>query len=324
MSGRDIKPLLAKSMIERASVAGVLGNLALVAFKLFAGIVGRSSAMTSDAAHSLSDALATLVAYFGATAAKAPEDVKHPYGHEQFENLAAIAIGLTLLATGGFLCYDGCVQIRERAATSADGASFATPSALPLIAAIVSIVAKELMFWFTLYYANKLDSDAFRADAWHHRTDAISSVGALIGIVGARMGYPLMDPIASVAISGFILWIAFKILRGAALKTIDTSRGEVFETEVRDCILDNPNVEHVDLVRSRMFGSRVYVEAEIAVDGNKTLYVAHRVAHEVHNAIEARFPCVKHAMIHVNPSQLDDTDADVSQSGSESGEIYRA
>lgn len=309
--------MIEKGIVERVSAVGVMGNVLLVVFKLFAGFVGRSSAMVSDAIHSLSDVLATFVAYLGVTFSEAPEDKEHPYGHEQIENLAAIAIALTLLATGGALCYHGVIKtcLCYHAMTSSESnlASPEIPTLLPLVAAIVSIVAKEAMFWYTLYYANRLDSAAFRADAWHHRTDAFSSVGSLIGVAGARMGFPILDPLASIVISVFILHVAIGILRRSASQAVDTACDDKFEEEIRACILANKSVEHLDLIRTRQFGNRVYVEAEIAVDGNATLFVAHRIAHEVHNAVEERFPCVKHVMVHVNPAQLDDTDASLTR-----------
>ncbi len=307
---------VAKTTVERVAVVGVMGNVLLVVLKLFAGLAGRSSAMVSDAFHSLSDVLATFVAYLGATFSEAPEDKTHPYGHEQFEDLAAIVIGLTLLATGGALCYHGVAEVWRDVHLTLSGDVAAlerrVPTTLPLIAAIVSIVVKEAMFWYTLIVANKLNSPAFRADAWHHRTDAFSSIGSLVGIVGARWGFPIMDPIASVVISFFILWVAVGVLRSSAALTVDTSCGEEFEKEARELILAIDGVDRLDLVRTRKFGSRVYVETEISVDGAKSLYDAHRIAHEVHNAVETRFPVVKHIMVHVNPTQLKDADAALS------------
>ena len=305
-----------KTTVERVTAVGVMGNILLVVLKLFTGLVGRSSAMVSDALHSLSDVLATLVAYLGATFSEAPEDKTHPYGHEQFEDIAAIVIGLTLLATGGALCWHGVAEVWRDARLTFSG-DFATlesrvPTTLPLIAAIVSIVVKEAMFWYTLAVANKLNSAAFRADAWHHRTDAFSSIGSLVGIVGARMGFPIMDPIASVVISFFILWVAVGVLRSSAALTVDTSCGDEFEKETRELILAIDGVDRLDLVRTRKFGSRVYVETEISVDGAKSLFDAHRIAHEVHNAVESRFPVVKHIMVHVNPTQSVDADAALS------------
>ena len=309
---------IAKTTVERVTAVGVMGNVLLVVLKLFAGLAGRSSAMVSDAFHSLSDVLATFVAYLGATFSEAPEDKTHPYGHEQFEDLAAIVIGLTLLATGATLCYHGVEEVWRDVHLTLSGDVAAlerrVPTTFPLIAAIVSIVVKEAMFWYTIIVANKLNSPAFRADAWHHRTDAFSSIGSLVGIVGARMGFTIMDPIASVVISFFILWVAVRVLRNSASLTVDTSCGDEFEKETRELILAIDGVDRLDLVRTRKFGSRVYVETEISVDGEKSLFDAHRIAHEVHNAVESRFPVVKHIMVHVNPTQLEDADAALSSS----------
>ncbi len=308
--------MTSRGSVERVALVGVLGNVLLVVLKLFAGLAGRSSAMVSDAFHSLSDVLATLVAYLGATFSEAPEDKSHPYGHEQFETIAAVFIGLTLLATGGAVCYHGAVEVwREfHFLLTPDVASAErhVPTALPLIAAIVSIVAKEGMFWYTIFYANKLNSAAFRADAWHHRTDAFSSIGSLIGIAGARMGFPILDPLASIVISGFILWIALKVLSGSASQMVDTACDDAAETKMRELILSIPGVDRLDLVRTRKFGSRVFVETEIAVDGNMSLFEAHAVARDVHEAVEKQFPIVKHVMVHVNPTQASDTDAALS------------
>lgn len=299
------------------TAVGVMGNAALVAFKLFAGFVGNSSAMVSDAIHSLSDVFATLVAYLGVTFSAAPKDEKHPYGHEQLENLASIVIGLTLFGAGAILCYNGVIKVgRCIAATGSEECTIEIPTMLPLVAAGVSILLKEAMFWYTIYYANRLDSSAFRADAWHHRSDALSSVGSLAGIAGARMGFPILDPIAAIVISCFILYVAFTILRGSVALAVDTACDNAFEKKVREIVLTHPGVEHLDLLRTRRFGNRVYVEAEIAVDGNKSLFVAHQIAHDVHDDVEKELPAVKHIMIHVNPAQCDD-DANVDRSHSE-------
>lgn len=315
------KRLAVKGTLERVAAVGVIGNIMLVVLKLASGLIGRSSAMVSDAIHSLSDVLATLVAYLGATFSNAPEDKAHPYGHEQFETIATVLVGLALLGTGVAVCYQGFVNVcRELYIMSTPEMApmeRAVPTVLPLLAAIVSIVAKEAMFWYTLFYANKLNSSAFRADAWHHRTDAFSSIGSLVGIVGARMGLPLMDPLASIVISCFILWIAFKILRGSASQMVDTACDDEFIAQMVRLILETPGVDRLDLVRTRKFGARVFVEAEIAVDGNLSLFDAHRVASAVHDAIERDFSAVKHVMVHVNPTQLEDSDAVLSQTRSE-------
>ena len=295
-----------KDVIARATAVGVWGNVALVALKIVAGIVGHSGAMISDAVHSLSDVLATAIAYVGATISAAPADKGHPYGHEQFENLAAIAIGLILLFSGCAIGYSGLKTAFFRGDETLE-----IPTILPLAIAVVSIATKEWMYRYARRCALYLNSSAFMADAQHHRSDALSSVGALIGISCARLGWREADALAAAAISLFIIKSAFDVLKPCLSRAIDASCGDEFESRVAERILANPGVERLDLLRTRKFGARVYVEAEISVDGAKTLYAAHRIAHEVHNAVEKNFPTVKHVMIHVNPTQLNDDDGKI-------------
>ena len=176
-----------QSIVKKLSRVGIFGNVLLAAFKLFAGIIGRSGAMVSDAVHSLSDVFATLIAYIGVLLSKRREDAEHPYGHERLECVASLILGLILAGTGFGIGYSGVQKLffaRD---------NIEIPTALPLIAAVVSIAVKEGMFWYTMHYAKKLDSPAFKADAWHHRSDAISSVGSFIGIGLAKLGFPVMD-----------------------------------------------------------------------------------------------------------------------------------
>ena len=185
-------------VVRKLSLVGIVGNILLAAFKLFAGILGHSGAMVSDAVHSLSDVFATFVAYFGVLLSKRPEDEHHPYGHERLECVASLILGLILAGTGLGIGYTGIHKLIS-------GEALEIPTLLPLIAALVSIAVKEGMFWYTMYYAKKMDSSAFRADAWHHRSDAFSSVGSFIGIGLAKIGFPVMDPVASLIICVLIL-----------------------------------------------------------------------------------------------------------------------
>ena len=177
------------------------------------------------------------------------------------------------------------------------------PTVLPLIAAIVSIVVKEAMFWYTMYYAKRLDSPAFKADAWHHRSDAISSVGSFIGIGMARLGFTIMDPIASLLICALIIKVAFDISKDALNKMLDTSCGNDFEQNLRTFVETQEGVQKIDLLHTRQFGNKVYIDLEIAVNRNISLIDAHAIAESVHDAIEKGFPNVKHVMIHVNPGE---------------------
>ena len=284
-----------KKIVKQMSQVGILGNILLAAFKLFAGLLGRSGAMVSDAVHSLSDVFATLIAYIGVKLAGREEDARHPYGHERFECVASLILGLILAGTGIGIGWSGLQKLLLHRDT------IAVPGMLPLIAALVSIAAKEAMFRYTMYYANKLDSPAFKADAWHHRADAASSVASFIGIGMARLGFPFMDPLAGLVICGFILKVAADITRDAVNRMLDTSSGELFEQKLRDFIEKQPGVEQVDLLHTRLFGNKVYVDLEIAVDRNISLLAAHSIAESVHSNLEKNFPSVKHVMIHVNP-----------------------
>lgn len=286
-----------RDVVRRLSLTGIVGNAALSAFKLFAGVAGQSSAMVSDAAHSLSDVLATLIALVGVLLSKRAADDDHPYGHERFESVAALLLGLILLATGGLIGKAGL-----EALLSGNDARRGGPGLIALAAAVVSIAVKEAMYWYTRRCALHLNSAAFMADAWHHRSDALSSVGSLIGIAGARMGYPALDPAAGVVICLVIVAVALRTTRDALGQLLDTSCGRRYDRELADFIAAQEGVVHVDLLRTRRFGNRVYVDLEIAVDGDTSLRKAHSVAERVHLRVEQRFSGVKHIMIHVNPT----------------------
>ncbi len=284
-----------QTIVKKLSRVGILGNVLLSAFKLFAGIVGKSGAMVSDAVHSLSDVFATLIAVIGVRLSQRQEDSEHPYGHERLESVASLILGLILAGTGIGIGYGGIRKIFF------EQDALEVPTLLPLIAAVVSILVKEGMYRYTMYYADKLDSAAFRADAWHHRSDALSSVGSFIGIGMARLGFPIMDPIASLLICALILKVAFDIIREALAQMLDTSCGKDFEQKLRRFVEEQPGVEHVDLLHTRQFGNKVYVDLEIAVNRDLSLGEAHAIAERVHGNMEQAFPKVKHVMIHVNP-----------------------
>ena len=284
-----------KKIVKKLSLVGILGNVLLAAFKLFAGILGNSGAMVSDAVHSLSDVFATLIAYFGVRMSQQEEDEEHPYGHERLECVASLILGLILAGTGIGIGYTGLQKLVF------DTDAIEVPTMLPLIAAVVSIIVKEGMFWYTMYYAKRLDSPAFKADAWHHRSDAISSVGSFIGIGMARMGLTIMDPIASLLICVLIIKVAFDIFQDALNKMLDTSCGKAVEQQMRAFVETQEGVQKIDLLRTRQFGNKIYIDLEIAVKRDISLIDAHAIAESVHDAVEKEFPNVKHVMIHVNP-----------------------
>ena len=293
---KDTKPD-ETAIIRKLSLVGIIGNVFLSAFKFIAGIMGNSSAMVSDAVHSLSDVFATFIAFLGVRFGRREADASHPYGHERIESLAAVVLGLILLVTGVGIGWVGLEKI-----LAGNYESLPIPGMIALIAAIVSIAVKEGMFWYTRHWARVIRSSAFEADAWHHRSDAMSSIGALVGVGGSMLGYPVLDPIASVVICLFILKQGISIIYDALKKMLDTSCGEQFEKEVRQLVDAEDQVERIDMLRTRMFGDKVYIDMEIAIDGSMQLTDAHAIAERVHDDIEHAFPEVKHVMIHVNPA----------------------
>ena len=284
----------------KVSAVSIAINLILSVLKLIAGIVAHSGAMVSDAIHSASDVGSTLIVIVGVRLSGKQSDQEHPYGHERMECVSSIILSGLLLATGIGIGISGLENIVK----STSGKAIEIPGMLALIAAVVSILVKEAMFWYTRHYAKKIDSSAVMADAWHHRSDALSSVGALIGIGGARLGFPIMEPLASVVICIFIEKAAFDIFKDAIDKMVDKACDEQTEEALRNCALNTKGVERVDLLKTRIFGNKVYVEMEIGADENLSLKDSHAIAENVHDAIEQGWPKIKHILIHVNPVRM--------------------
>ncbi len=282
--------------VMRVSAVSLAANAALSAFKLFAGVFAHSGAMISDAVHSASDVFSTVIVMIGAKISHKAADSEHPYGHERMECGAAIILASVLFVTGLSIGYSGVNTLLH-----AGEEPVSAPGMFALIAAIVSIVVKEAMYWYAKLAADQIGSAALLADAWHHRSDALSSVGALIGISGARLGLAILDPIASIVICVFILKAAYDIYKNAFNRMVDRSCDPATEEKLRGCALDTPGVLGIDLLHTRVFGNRIFVEMEIAADGNQTLWETHKIAESVHESIERQFPEVKHVMVHVNP-----------------------
>ena len=286
----------AEQTAMHVSAVSIVGNIILSLFKLMAGIVAHSGAMISDAVHSASDVFSSIVVIIGVKLSAKASDKEHPYGHERMECVAAILLATILAATGLFIGWSAVEKI-----TVQDDSALAVPGILALVAAVVSIAVKEAMFWYTRAGAKKIDSGALMADAWHHRSDALSSIGALVGIAGARMGYPILDAIASLVICIFIEKAAIDIFKDAINKMVDKACDDETEHEMYECVMKNESVRGVDLLRTRTFGNKIYVDIEIRVDGKLTLWEAHAIAESVHDSVETEFSKVKHIMVHVNP-----------------------
>ena len=285
-----------KKTAMRVSAVTIVWNVILSIFKLIAGIVGHSGAMISDAVHSASDVFSTIIVILGINIASRQSDDDHQYGHDRLECVAAILLAVVLFATGIGIGIGGINKIITGTAGKDE-----IPGMIALLAAVASILVKESMFWYTRSAAKKINSGALMADAWHHRSDALSSIGALIGIGGARLGFPVLDPIASVIICVFIVKAAYDIFKDAIDKMVDKSCDEETEEKMRRLIEEQQGVLKVDVLRTRLFGAKMYVDIEIAADGDITLREGHEIAQVVHDKVEEEFPLVKHCMVHVNP-----------------------
>lgn len=280
----------------RVSFSTIIGNVLLFIFKLIAGMLGNSAAMISDAVHSLSDVISTIIVIIGVKLANKQADKDHPYGHERFECVAALILAVILFATGIGIGYSGIKTI-----IAGHYEALTIPGSLALIAAIVSIVVKEGMYWYTRAAAKRINSSALMADAWHHRSDSLSSIGSFIGILGARIGFPVLDSVACIVICFFIIKAAFDIFMDAIGKMTDHSCDDETVENIHSLIGSLGGVHGIDLLKTRIFGDKIYIDVEITVDGNATLHDSHQIAHAVHDTIEQEFPKVKHCMVHVNP-----------------------
>ena len=258
----------------------ILSNILLTGLKLLAGFIANSAAMISDAIHTASDVLSTLVVIVSVKIANKKSDSDHQYGHERFESLGSLILAIMLLATGLAIGWGGVKTLWK------PSNSLTVPGTLALYAAILSIIVKEAMYWYTIVAAKKINSTALKADAWHHRSDALSSIGALLGIGAAQLGYPLGDPVASLLICLCIIKTAWDPETVKAMCSVAAAQKGVIA---------------VKELKTRLFGTKAYTDITIACDGNLTLHDAHHIGEEVHLAIERNFPQVKHCNVHVDP-----------------------
>jgi len=274
----------------------IMVNTLLAAFKLLAGVLGNSAAMISDAVHSIADLISTVVVIVGIKLAGKKPDAKHPYGHERFECVAALALAALVFSVGIGIGWGGVQRV-----LAGNYDDIAVPGLLALIAAVVSIGVKEGLFWYVRATAKKIDSGALMADAWHSRADGLSSIGSFFGILGSMLGFPIMDSVAAIIICLFILKTAVQIALDAIGKMTDKACDEEIQQAMREIVLAQPQVLGIDKLHTRLFGNKIYVDLEIRADAELSLTEAHDIAQQVHDEIEAQFEKVKHCMVHVNP-----------------------
>lgn len=280
----------------RVSIHCIIVNIALAIGKIGAGIVGKSAAMVSDGVQSASDLVGTLISMAGVKLSNKPADDDHQYGHERFECVASILLAVTLFMVAYEIGYTGYEKIWGN-----ESANLEAPGMIALIAAVASIGIKEWMYWYTKKAADLTNSNALLAAAWDHRSDAFSSLGSFIGILGARFGYPVLDPIASLMICAIITYTGLKIVYESFERMLDKSVSHNEAHAYQETILAVPGVMHIDYVRTRIFGNRVYVDTEITIDDQLTFLEAHEIVEKVHHAVENAHKEVKHCMVHANP-----------------------
>ena len=272
-------------------------NFLLGSLKLAAGLWGRSSAMVADAAHSYSDCASTVAVIAGLKMASKSADADHPYGHEKYElifaNILSILLGLTAVKIG----YDALMVIVH--------GSYQVPGLAPLLAAVFSVAVKEVMYRLTLRKAKKIGSVAMEADAWHHRSDALSSVGAFVGILGARLGLPVLDPVTGLLVSILVLKVAIDLYRKSVSGLVDSSTDAETVARIQQLLADMDGIEEVSGLKTRVFGASAYADVTIKVDGAMTVEEGHDIATLAHNKIEANLPKIKHIMVHIEPMDQD-------------------
>ena len=286
--------------IRNVTLAGSAINVALVAFKLISGIVGCSAAMVADAVHSLSDLLTDAVVLLFVHISEKPQDADHDYGHGKYETMASSLIGIVLLVVGAGICYDGVARI----ATVADGGHLETPGAIALVAALVSIALKEWAYRFTARVGRRLGSQAVVANAWHHRSDALSSVGTAIGIGGAiALGsqWAVLDPIAAVIVSLLIIIQAVKQIRQSSDELLEKSLPDDVERHIKDIVLEEQGASDIHHLCTRRIGSTVAIEMHVRMPGEMTLSESHAHATAIEKRLREAFGTRTHIALHVEP-----------------------
>ena len=286
--------------LTKVTLLGSVGNLALLSFKFVAGIVAGSSAMVADAVHSLSDFLTDLIVLVFVRIGAKPQDESHDYGHGKFETLATLFVALGLVGAAIGIIVSGALKI----ARWLQGETLETPGMLALWAALLSILVKEILFRYTIAKGKALESPAVIANAWHHRSDALSSVGAAIGIGGAILlgqRWAVLDPLASIVVGGMLVKVAWDLLKVSTGELTDSSLSAETEREIEDIIRSFPQVSEPHNLRTRRIGSRIAIEAHVRLDGEMSLNEAHDIVSAIEDRIRDRFGHGTIVTIHMEP-----------------------
>ena len=288
--------------IYKVTIVGSIVNFLLLVFKFFAGIAGHSAAMLADAVHSLSDFITDIVVIVFVRIAGKPEDKGHDYGHGKYETLATAIIGLLLLCVGFGIFWNGASSIY----TFLRGGQLESPGVVASVAALVSIVSKEILYQYTVIQGKKLNSQAVIANAWHHRSDALSSIGTAIGIGGAILlgdHWRVLDPVAAVVVSFFIMKVSVRLLIPCVDELLEKSLPEDVEKEIEQTVLSFPGVSQPHHLRTRRIGNYYAIELHVRMDGKITLEEAHSTATAIENKLKEMFGKGTHVGIHVEPTK---------------------
>ncbi|EXY24124.1 cation diffusion facilitator transporter family protein [Bacteroides fragilis str. 3986 T(B)9] len=288
--------------IYKVTIVGSIVNFLLLVFKFFAGIAGHSAAMLADAVHSLSDFITDIVVIVFVRIAGKPEDKGHDYGHGKYETLATAIIGLLLLCVGFGIFWNGASSIY----TFLRGGQLESPGVVALVAALVSIVSKEILYQYTVIQGKKLNSQAVIANAWHHRSDALSSIGTAIGIGGAILlgdHWRGLDPVAAGGVSFFIMKVSVRLLIPCVDELLEKSLPEDVEKEIEQTVLSFPGVSQPHHLRTRRIGNYYAIELHVRMDGKITLEEAHSTATAIENKLKEMFGKGTHVGIHVEPTK---------------------
>ena len=289
-----------EKQIFRVTLVGSAGNAPLVVFKFIAGIVGHSAAMIADAVHSLSDFITDIIVLVFVGISAKPQDTSHDYGHGKFETLATLFISLALIAAAIGIIVSGA----QKLVAWLNGADLEAPGSLALWAAVISILLKEWMFRFTARKGRELESPALTANAWHHRSDALSSIGAAVGIGGAVLlggRWTVLDPLASIVVGGMLIKVAWEIMRPSLGELTDESLPEKTESEILEVFHSFPDISEPHNLRTRRIGNRVAIEAHIRMDGDMTLQQAHDITSSIESTLKERFGNRTIVTLHMEP-----------------------
>ncbi|PKK94430.1 MAG: hypothetical protein CVV60_06465 [Tenericutes bacterium HGW-Tenericutes-5] len=289
-----------EKIIKKNTILTIFANAFLAIIKLLGGIIGKSSVLITDAINSISDIATNLIVFVSAKFSKKERDETHPYGHDKFDSMISIFLGFALIVTAFEVGKNAAFKLYD---VIFNNLVIVVPAWYTIVVVGITLIVKEFLYRKTKVDAKKASSQALMAQAWDHRSDTLTSLGALVGILGAIFGWGFLDPLASLFIVFFILKLGFLIIKTGVSQVVDESADNEQVNRIRKIVLENKNVIKIDEIKTRMFGVKYYVDLEVSLDKNLSLEEAHRIAETIHDDIEDRISDVIHCMIHVNPSE---------------------